>query len=70
MEERSKVHIIVSELQRATEVGTCNACTEQTTADGTDPHALVYEVQLRSLAFRLCKQCARDLRWCLGDRFA
>lgn len=57
VEERSAVHIIVSELQG----GGCDGCADET---------MVREVRLPSTTFRLCRQCAHDLRWCLGDRFA
>jgi len=50
--------IIVSELQPAALVGTCNACTNRP--------ALVHEVQLRMLTFRLCRSCARHLAWALS----
>jgi hypothetical protein len=52
---------------KANQAGTCNACDEQITEDGTDPLAVVYEVTLRRLAFRLCVACARRLRDAIED---
>lgn len=53
-----KEHIAITGPQRAPEVGSCNACTRYTAGMGG---RLVYDVQLRSLSFRLCPGCLKVL---------
>lgn len=41
----------------ATDVGSCNGCTRLTNENGTISGAVVYQINLRSLSFRLCPLC-------------
>ena len=47
-------------------VGGCNACTTHIDVNGMIPHEVV-EVQLRSLVFRLCDDCRKELIKKLSD---
>ena len=40
--------------------GSCNGCTEYTTAEGVVQHT-VFEINLRSSSVRVCSKCAKDL---------
>lgn len=60
--------VIVLPLQGAREVGTCNACTSQVGLNGTIAGALVYEVRLLKMTFRVCPECAAYLRLGLRER--
>jgi hypothetical protein len=44
----------------STKLGSCNACTVFTTKDGVVPH-VVWQVTLRSLSFRVCVECKKEL---------
>ena len=56
----------VSAPRSAMEEGTCSACSDQITPDGTAHGAMVHVVSLRRMSFRVCGRCRRDLIWALG----
>lgn len=42
------------------QAGSCNACTNHNTKTGVSPHT-IWEVTLRSIGFRLCAECKKEL---------
>lgn len=49
--------VIVTDSKKA---GSCNACNRFSTEHGVTKHGVV-DVSLKSIAFRLCKYCRREL---------